>query len=228
LAVHENPWGALDTGAGPAVRPAQRSPYAPGPPSEEPRALRLDVLGSDRAAVQLGERALALPRRQTEVLVLLALHPRGLTAEQIALELHGDFGKPVTARAEISRLRHALDIDLGARPYRLPAPPRGDFVEVELLLRHGFVAEALCRYAGPMLPYSEAPSIVEAREALDHSLREAVLASGEVDLMYAWLRSPAGGDDLDACRQLAARLEHSDPRRASVLSRLRRLCASAY
>ncbi|MBS1890711.1 MAG: GAF domain-containing protein [Actinobacteria bacterium] len=186
-------------------------------------ALGLRVLGSERAEVAIGKRRFELSRRQTEVLILLVLHAEGLTTEQLALELHGDLGKPVTARAEISRLRASLRLDLGTRPYRLPMPVRADFLEVGELIRRGRTREAFERYPGPMLPFSEAPAIVEAREALDHSLREAVLASADLDLMYAWLQSPAGRDDLDVCRHLATDLPRADPRRAATLSRLRRL-----
>ena len=120
------------------------------------------------------------------------------------------------APSAVALARH-LDADLHALALE------ADFLAVRELLRGGRVGEALAAYAGPILPYSEAPSIVEAREALDYSLREAVLASGDIDLLHAWVESTAGREDLDACRRLATALPRGDRRRAAVLSHLRRL-----
>ena len=66
-------------------------------------------------------RTVTLSRRHSELMVLLALRPDGMTAEEIAIALHGDFGKPVTARAELSRLRRIL----GRRAAGRALPPRG-------------------------------------------------------------------------------------------------------
>ncbi|MGH2937001.1 MAG: GAF domain-containing protein [Solirubrobacterales bacterium] len=186
-------------------------------------ALRLAMLGNDRALVRSGHRTIELSRRQSEVLALLALQPDGLSADQIALELYGDLGKPVTARAEISRLRAALGVDLGNRPYRLPVPLEADYFVVRALLDIGRIGDALSGYRGPLLPSSEAPAIIEAREALDYSLREALLRTADADLLHAWLNAPSGRDDLEACRCLISLLDTADPRRPTMLSRLRRL-----
>jgi hypothetical protein len=129
----------------------------------------------------------------------------------------------VTARAELSRLRRALPGAIVANPYRLATPLRDDRREVEELLAAGRLAEALDRYAGPLLPGSEVPLVVEARQRLDDGLREAILASGAPALIEAWLGNPSGEDDVEACRALVARLGGGDPRRAAAISRLRRL-----
>jgi hypothetical protein len=185
--------------------------------------LELAMLGTDRARVRHGKRAIELSRRQSEVLALLALAPEGLGAEQIAYELYGDLGKPVTARAEISRLRAALGVDLQTRPYRLPIRIEADFLAVRVLVEADRIGEALAEYSGPILPGSEVPAIVEAREALDYSLREAVLRADNADLLHAWLDSASGRDDLDACRRITSLLGPGDRRRPAALSRLRRL-----
>ncbi|MGD9712293.1 MAG: GAF domain-containing protein, partial [Thermomicrobiales bacterium] len=188
-----------------------------------PLTIRIEILGRNGGIVRLRGEAIELSPRQTEVLLLLALHSQGLSATQLAVELYGDLGRPVTARAEISRLRRVLDLDLGGRPYRLGARVDTDFEETEQLLQNGRLSEALHKYEGPMLPLSEAPSIVERREGLDHAIREAALNSEDVNLLHRWVRGPAGCDDLEACRLLAGLLEPGDQRRAYVLSRLRRL-----
>jgi hypothetical protein len=144
-------------------------------------------------------------------------------AERLALELYGEFGKPVTARAELSRLRRVLGGAIVANPYRLAVELRDDRREVEELLGAGRLAEALDRYAGPLLPGSEVPLVQEARQRLDDGLREAILASGAPALIEAWLGNPSGEDDVEACRALVARLGDEDLRRPAAISRLRRL-----
>jgi GAF domain len=186
-------------------------------------ALRTSFLGRDGALVEAGTRSVRLSPRHSEILCLLSLAPEGMGAERLALELHGDFGKPVTARAELSRLRRALPGAIVANPYRLAVEPRNDRREVEELLGAGRLAEALDAYPGPLLPDSEAPLVVEARQRLDDGLRDAILASEDPALLEAWLGNPSGEDDVEACRALIALLGDEDPRRPAAISRLRRL-----
>jgi hypothetical protein len=190
-------------------------------------ALEASLLGRDGALVRAGGRSVALSPRHSEILCLLALAPEGIGAERLALHLYGEFGKPVTARAELSRLRRALPGAIAANPYRLAVELRDDRAEVEGLLAAGRIGEALARYPGPLLPASEVPLVVEARQRLDDGLREAILASGSADLLEGWLRNPSGEDDVEACRALVARLGGSDPRRPAAISRLRRLLSPA-
>lgn len=191
--------------------------------SSEPTTLRPSFLGRDEALVVADGREVTLSPRHSEILCLLSLAPNGMGAERLALELYGDLGKPVTARAELSRLRRALPGTIVANPYRLAVETRDDRREVEELLGAGRLGEALERYAGPLLPSSEVPLVVEARQRLDDGLREAILASGSASLLEAWLRNPSGEDDVEACRALVGRLEGGDPRRPAAISRLRRL-----
>lgn len=185
-------------------------------------ALHTSFLGRDGALVEAGGRSVHLSRH-SEILCLLSLMPEGMGAERLALELYGDFGKPVTARAEVSRLRRVLAGAIVANPYRLAVELGDDRSEVEELLGGGRLAEALDHYSGPLLPGSEVPLVEEARRRLDDGLREAILADGAPSLIEAWLRNPSGEEDIEACRALVARLAAGDPRRPAAISRLRRL-----
>lgn len=195
--------------------------------------LRVRALGRDRAEVD----GTVLSRRHSELLVLLALRPEGMSAEEVAIATHGDFGKPVTARAELSRLRRILGRRLLAEPYRLDAPPRADFLIAQERAaaaggtdaggaagpRDSALDALLDAYPGPLLPRSEMPLVAEAREALDFRVRQAVLRSGSVSHLHRWVHSAAGRDDLEACRRLVAALPEDDDRRPAALSHLRRL-----
>lgn len=197
---------------------AQRPVLLPAQAHAPADGVTLRALGRDRAEVTTADGATTtLSRRHSELMVLLALRPDGMTAEEIAIATHGDFGKPVTARAELSRLRRILGAQLRAEPYRLAAPPHADFL----------VARDIASYPGPLLPRSEVPLVVEAREALDHRIRSAVLRAGDPTLLERWVTSVAGRDDLEAARRLVAQLAPDDARRPAALSHLRRLVRTA-
>lgn len=187
-------------------------------------ALRIRALGGDRALVELDGRTLTLSRRHSEIVVLLAARARGLSTEQLALELFGDAGKPVTVRAEMSRLRRVLGTALDADPYRLTVPVEADFLEVERRIADGRAGAALAWYAGRLLPASEAPGISELRRGLDAGVRGAVLRAGDDDLVKRWLESPAGRDDLPAM-ELLLRRRPGDPALAIIGRRASRLRA---
>jgi hypothetical protein len=88
------------------------------------------------------------------------------------------------------------------------------------MLRTGAVREAAEAYPGPLLPGSEAPAIVEAREQLDAWVRQAVMTSGDVDAVWAWVNAPANSEDLAAWKRLLSALEFRDPRRSLCAARV--------
>jgi len=185
-------------------------------PRAQPSRLRLALLGQD-ASVQLGTGRRERGLRSLEMLAVLAMHPEGMTTEQLALALYGERGKAVTVRAQVHRVR----THLGARsvephPYRLSLPIDADWLEVGQLVAAGKPREALRAYRGPLLPSSEAPEIVEARALLEESLRRSILTTADAELLSGWLAHPSGADDLAAARTLVAVLPCGDPRRAAA------------
>ena len=196
-------------------------------PSAARPLLRLTGLGRDRVVLEIGGAPHTLSPRHSEILVLLVTRPHGLTAEQLALELYGDFGKPVSVRAEMSRLRALLGDNLLASPYRLADPPRTDFLALAERVGAAPLTEVVTDYVGPLLPRSEVGGVIEIREWLDERVRRAVLASGDGAALAGWLRSVAGEDDIVACRRLLELLAPDDPDRAFAVSRLRRLTRAA-
>jgi len=186
------------------------------PTRRHSQRVRLLLLGRG-ANVQVGAARREMGLRSFEVLAVLAMHPEGLTAEQLALALYGERGKTVTVRAQVHRLRRCLGPGvLAAYPYRLAVPVEADWLDVARLVALGRADTALRAYRGALLPASDVPEIVEARRLLEESLRRSIVTSGDAELLSRWLAHPAGADDLAAARALVAVLPRGDTRRAAA------------
>ncbi len=166
----------------------------------------LTALGRDEALLVSGGRRLRLSRRHSEILVLLARHPEGLTGDELLCALYEDESvTPVTLRAELARLRRILGPGLlASRPYRLTSSVESDAAAVERRLETGAVTAAVTAYTGPLLPASQAPAVVRLRHRLAAGLRTALIARGDPDLLAGWAHAPWGEDDVDVWRALAA------------------------
>jgi hypothetical protein len=183
----------------------------------------LGALGRDRGLVSLAARTLHLSRRHTEILVLLASHPHGMTTEELALALYGETGRPASARTAMCRLRKDLPPWIYSSRNAVELEIDADFLVVQRMLRAGRAREAAQRYTAPLLPRSEAPGVVDARDELDAWVRSAVMTSGDREALWAWLESGSGRDDLPAWKRFLADLDFADPRRPFAASRLARL-----
>ncbi|WNV82846.1 GAF domain-containing protein [Umezawaea sp. Da 62-37] len=189
--------------------------------------LSLTFLGIERPGAVLNGRELPLTSRHAELLTALALHPRGLTADQLALKVYGARGNPATVRAELHRLRAQLGAGtLLTKPYRLRAEVRGDFVAVRDALRRGDVTAAASGYRGALLPRSEAPVVRDEREDLLAGVRRAVIAAGDAEGLWEFTRTDGGCDDVEALDRLVRALPRDDVRRDLVAGQLRRASAS--
>ncbi|WP_093903852.1 GAF domain-containing protein [Streptomyces sp. cf386] len=174
----------------------------PAPAADTPE---LSALGRDEAQLLMGGRRVRLSRRHSEILVLLARHPEGLTGDELLCALYEDESvTPVTLRAELARLRRTLSPGLlASRPYRLTVPIESDVAVVERRLETGAVTAAVTAYSGPLLPGSQAPAVVRLRRRLADGLRTALIARHDPDLLADWAHTPWGEDDLDVWRALA-------------------------
>jgi hypothetical protein len=152
------------------------------------------------------------------VLALLALHPAGLSAEQLTVHLCGDAGNPVTTRALLSRLRDAFRGLVDTRPYRLAEGVTTDLQLVRRLLVAGEGRTALAMYPGCLLEASEVPAIRAAREEVDLAVR-AVAMKGGPDELWRWLELPTGREDLAAVERFLRCAAVDDPRRPLARSR---------
>ncbi|MFG2137793.1 GAF domain-containing protein [Streptomyces sp. NPDC048650] len=187
----------------------------------------LTALGRDEALLVLDGQRQRLGRRHSEIMVLLAQHPAGLTGDQLAVLLYGEREvRPVTLRAELSRLRQLVGPLLGSRPYRLNRPVETDLTAVEVELAAGDLTAALDTYLGPLLPTSEAPGVRRLRAALEDRLRRALLRSRESELLRQWSRMPWGEHDLEVWEALVDALPERSPARTAPLAAAGRLRAA--
>jgi hypothetical protein len=184
---------------------------------EKPIQLELRFLGRHEAVYQ-GKHIKVSPQMQ-EMLALLALHPNGLSLEQLLLFISGDNGNVSSFRVMLTKLRQYVPIS--NQPYKIDVTYKADFIQVRQLIEKGQLRRALELYKGSLLPTSEAPGIAEEREALEESLREAVLLSGDPEALY--ILGNQFPDDLELWEALEKALPKEDTRVPVVGTRVRRI-----
>ena len=186
----------------------------PVPRSAAEPEIRLNGLGVAQCSVGLGGQALRLSPRHSEIMVILASFPRGLTGDELAYMLYPDDMPPVTLRAELVRLRALLgERVLASRPYRLTCDVRSDWAAVAAHVSAENLREALRLYRGPLLPHSESPGVVRVREDLQRQLRAAILAAARPEFLVSWTRTSWGADDVRVWRRLEEILPAGSPLR---------------
>ena len=191
----------------------------PGPRPVQAEQLELTALGAP--SVRLSGDLLLLPYRQVEILTLLALHPAGLSLEQLHAQLYGD--EPValaTLKAEVSHLRTALRGGVGSRPYRLTGPVTSDVQRLLTALDEGNTGTAVHLGGAALLPASRSPGLEQWRRYVEVALRSAVLRSTEVS--WAARLADLHPEDEQLQQHLLAVLPADDPRRAQAGARLDR------
>lgn len=210
------------------------------PPADAVRAT-LRVLGRDRALLEVtaegSETVSELTTRHAELLLMLAIHRQGLSAERLGELVYGETGTgpasagSVTLRAEMVRLRKALERSAPAlvpqsRPYRLGVELETDAHQLLSLLDRGAHRVALAAYRGPVLPDSTAPGIEEFRDAVATALREALLSEASVDVLLAYAETADGAEDEELLRLCLGMLPPRSPKRPGLVARIERLAAA--
>ncbi|MGW8482641.1 GAF domain-containing protein [Microbacterium sp. NPDC055903] len=203
-------------------------------PRRKPVATRasLRVLGRDRARLEVtgpeAETVVELSARHAEILLMLAVHRQGLSADRLGELVYGEAASPDTLRPEIVRLRKVLEkvspeLAPESRPYRLTIPLETDAQDVLMLLDRGAHRVALTAYRGPVLPESTAPGVEEFRDSVRAALREAMLTEASVDVLLAYAEIPEGAEDEEILRLCLEMLPARSPRRAGIVSRIEKL-----
>lgn len=188
--------------------PASAAPLGQVPETHQESGLVLSLLGT--AETRLDGERLLLNRRQTEILALLALHPQGVSLDQLHAMVYGDHAVTVsTLKAEVSHLRHALGGQLASRPYRLTMPVETDVDRVLALLRRGQVQQAVEMYGGDLLPGTDSPALQEYAEYVAVSLREALLADPDPEAVIRYSElAPYDTEVIEVCLAGLGRRPH--------------------
>lgn len=194
--------------------------YADHATSRPRPSVSLELLGTHSPLARKRDGAQPLSRGHAEILALLVDAPAGLTAERLAVLLHGDEANPGTARAACSRLRSRLPGVVLTRPYRLAPGIESDLRQTRRHLQAGELAAAVDAYRGPLLPDSTAPGVREIAEGLHAELRGALLEAADAEALASWCAAPHGSDDLLAAEALVRALPHGDPRRGAAAGRI--------
>ncbi len=190
-------------------------------------ATMLRVLGSQGGTLVLDGTAHRLSGRHAEILLLLAAHPAGLGADELAVLLSDVELSGATVRAEVSRLRRLVGpLVSESRPYRLARVVRTDVDAVRDALAVGDVGQALASYGGRVLPRSWSPGVERVRDAVSDEVRAAVLATRDPRLVVRWTASAEGADDYGAWQVLASSSAPGSSSHLRALAQLRRLAAA--
>jgi hypothetical protein len=192
----------------------------------------LHVLGRDRARLETEspheESMTELSARHAAILLMLAVHRQGLSAERLCELVYGPGVSPDTLRPEMVRLRKVLersapDLVPESRPYRLPMPLETDAHDVLSLLDRGAHRVALTAYRGPVLPESTSPGVQEFRESVRAALREAMRSEASLDVLLEYAEIPEGQADAESLRLALEMLPARSPKRAGLVARIERL-----
>ncbi|GEM49961.1 helix-turn-helix domain-containing protein [Deinococcus cellulosilyticus] len=172
-----------------------------------------------RTEIRLRGEVLDLSPKQVEIIVLLALHPQGLSGEQLLLELYGDEGSYGNLKALISRLRRTVPIQ--SQPYKLQLNYRADFQELFESIRQGRVDQVLELYGGRLLEQSRAPGIESLRQELERQLKS--LIENTRDSEWVLRVAEKFEDDLEVWEHLAGIISRQSQHYAFVLAKVKRL-----
>ena len=176
-----------------------------------------------------GEAVAELSARHAEILLMLAVHRQGVSAEALGEMIYGEGGGD-SIRPELVRLRKVLErtashLVPASRPYRLPVPLETDAHHLISLLDRGAHRVALSAYRGAVLPDSVAPGVEEFREQVRVALREALLSEASVDVLLAYADIDEGASDAEVLTLALSMLPARSPKRAGLVARLERLGA---
>jgi len=204
------------------ARPPRRIHHAVSRPESLPA---LSVLGQEGGTLDVSGTSTALSMRHAEILLLLAWHPSGLSADRLA-DLLGCSVE--TLRPEMVRLRRVLEtadssLIPTSRPYKLPRVFDLDAHRVLAFLDRGAHRVALAGYSGQVLPTSGAPGIRVVREDVSARLRESMLTDASLDTLLAYARIDEASYDVEVWTACLTRLPAKSPKRASIVSRLERI-----
>ena len=181
--------------------------------------LQIKVLGEPE--VKLAGETVKLTRRMWEVLLVIGMHPKGISDEELHDYLvrdSGEFGLSAL-RTHVSRLRSLIPIS--DSPYRLELPYTLDLTDLRKAIRAGELREAMRLARGPVLPFSRTSGIMELRDDMAAELEQAVYLSADAEVVFALAEELT--EDIALWERARTLLPATDARRAVANARIERL-----
>jgi hypothetical protein len=180
--------------------------------------LRIATLGARE--VRLHGEKLELTPFLVELLTILALHPQGLSPQQLHAHLYPEArDRMASVKMNVSRLRRLIPIT--SPPYRIDLDYRLDALELEHLIDAGKLRQALAVYAGPFLEKSDIPVLADHRAYLEDLLRQAVMDSQDPEVLVGYAQRAHDPEVWEATSAVLERLK--DPRLAVAKATMQRL-----
>lgn len=176
--------------------------------------LELTLLG--KAELWFKQQRVTLHPQWLEIVSVLAIRQQPVTLEVLMSDLYGDEGNKSTLKAALSKLRKLIPIS--AHPYSLSVSYQSDYQQVLSHIKNRNLTAAAKLYRGPLLPFSDAPFIREARDILESSLRNAALGSNDPDILLTLAEHFKG--DLQLMEAACQALGKEDPRAHIVQARV--------
>lgn len=147
---------------------------------EKQNFLYIKALGSPW--IQFNGQTLNLSHRQIEILCILALHPFGISLDEMHAALYGERDVSLkTLKAELSQLRNLLPDCIESRIYRLNCEVQCDFLRAEQSLNANLIASTFSLYKGSFLQRSDSPLLSTWRHCFDARLSQLVYNMQDVD-----------------------------------------------
>lgn len=191
------------------------------------RTAYLEVTGPVPEMTSPDGTRISLSKRHAEILLLLHRNPNGISGAGLVEQLWAVGGSEVTVRAEITRLRKAIErlggLEIEARPYRLHGTVGSDVERTHQALGQGDVETALDVYRGRVLPDSDAPGIREMSGELEALIRETLLQNGTWQQLWRFSGRPEAREDSEVLMSVLRLAPPEAPERNAALVRLEAL-----
>jgi hypothetical protein len=179
-------------------------------------SLQLELTLFGQAELWLNQQRVTLHPQWLEIVAVLAIRQKPVPLEILMSDLYGDDGNKSTLKATLSKLRKVIPISV--HPYSLSVPYQSDYQQVLSHIKNRNLTAAAQLYKGPLLSFSDAPFIREARDILESSLRNAALGSNDPDILLTLAEQFKG--DLQLMEAACQALGKEDPRAHIVQARV--------
>lgn len=158
---------------------------------------------------------LKIPFRQLEILLILAMHPEGMTGESLMLELYGDdISNYGSLKTNISKLRKLIPIQ--SNPYKISVRFDNDISNLIKDINSGNL-ESLVETFKPFMLNSESPYIEELKSFVENGYRNLAIAKKDLNALIKFIEFYP--DDMEVWSVVMHNISKEDNRYSSLVSK---------